>query len=144
MTKTYRVSAPRRAANALMSSLSRFGLAGRHVYVLTVVGRKSGKAYSCPVTLIEGEERWLVSPYGEVAWVRNARAAGEVQLTRKGHAERLQIEEVSAELAAPILQRYIATIPIVRPYFDVTPSSPITEFIAEAPRHPVFRLSTNA
>ena len=63
-------------------SEARVGLAGRHTYVLTVVGRTSGTRYSIPVILVEARgERWLVSPYGEVAWVRNARAAGEVQLT---------------------------------------------------------------
>ena len=54
------------------------GLAGGHTYVLAVRGRKSGKRYETPVSLIENGERWLVAPYGEVAWVRNARAAGEV------------------------------------------------------------------
>ena len=141
MTKTYRVGAPRRAINAFMSALSRVGLAGRHTYVLTVVGRTSGKRYSCPVTLIEDDERWLVSPYGEMAWVKNARAAGVVELKRAGRTEQLGLEQVAPEVAAPILQRYIKTIAIVRPYFDITPQSPIDDFVAEAPRHPVFRLT---
>jgi hypothetical protein len=29
--------------------------------------------YSTPITLVEASgQRWLVAPYGEVAWVRNA------------------------------------------------------------------------
>jgi hypothetical protein len=32
-------------------------------------------------------------------------------------------------------------VPVVRPFFDVTPGSPLDEFVAEAPRHPVFRLT---
>jgi hypothetical protein len=41
---------------------------------------------------------------------------------------------------SPVLRMYIAQVPITRPFFDVTPQSPVQEFIAEAPQHPVFRL----
>lgn len=46
--------------------------------ILTVCGRRSGRRYSTPVQLVlGGGERWLVAPYGEREWVKNARAAGE-------------------------------------------------------------------
>ena len=97
--------------------------------------------YSLPVALIEKpESRWLISPYGEVNWVKNARAAGEVTLSRGGKDETLVIEPALPEEAAPILKEYITKEGIVRPYFDVQPESPLEEFIAEAPQHPVFRL----
>jgi hypothetical protein len=38
--------------NAVIGSLTRFGLAGRHTYILTVHGRKTGRAYPTPVRLI--------------------------------------------------------------------------------------------
>jgi deazaflavin-dependent oxidoreductase (nitroreductase family) len=76
---------------------------GRHTYMLTVRGRKTGRAYSTPVLLIEDGERWLVAPYGEVGWVRNARAAGEVEISRAGRSEKLHIEELPSEQAAPVL-----------------------------------------
>ncbi len=42
----------------------------------TVPGRKSGVPRTTPVALGERDgRRWLVSPYGEVDWVRNLRAA---------------------------------------------------------------------
>ena len=91
--------------------------------------------------MIEHDGRWLAAPYGEVGWVRNARHAGEVQLTRAGRCERLAIAQVGAEQAAPILQRYLKRVPVVRPFFDVRPDSPLSEFVTEAPRHPVFRLT---
>ena len=51
------------------------------MHLLTVRGRKSGLPRTTPVNLIEYQgRRWLVAPYGEVAWVRNVRAAGEVEL----------------------------------------------------------------
>jgi hypothetical protein len=88
----------------------------------------------------EGPKRWLVAPYGEAAWVRNAQAAGEVTLAQGAKTERMRIVPASPEESAPVLTTYIGEIGIVRPYFDVRPDSPIEEFVAEAPRHPVFRL----
>jgi deazaflavin-dependent oxidoreductase (nitroreductase family) len=126
--------------NAVMKLLIRLGLGGRHVYLLTVRGRKTGRPYSTPVTLIEDGDRWLVAPYGEVGWVRNARAAGQVELSRKGRTETLRSEEVPPEEAAPVLREYLRQVPVVRPYFDVRPNSPIEAVQAEASRHPVFRL----
>jgi len=91
--------------------------------------------------LIEDDERWLVAPYGEVSWVRNARAAGEVELSRAGRSERLRIDVVTPERAAPILQQYLKGVAVVRPFFDATPNSQLADFVAEATRHPVFRLT---
>lgn len=126
--------------NAVIGPLTRLGLAGRHTYVLTVHGRKTGRTYSTPVRLIENGERWLVAPYGEVGWVRNARASGEVQISRAGRSHTLSIEEVAPERAAPVLQRYLKSVPVVRPFFDAKPDSPLEDFVTEASRHPVFRL----
>jgi len=126
--------------NIVIGPLAQRGLAGRHTYNLTVRGRKSGRAYSTPVILVEDGERWLVAPYGEVGWVRNARASGEVAISRGGHSETLRIEEAPPQQAAPVLKRYLGAAAVVRPFFDVTPDSSLEEFEAEAPRHPVFRL----
>jgi hypothetical protein len=141
MAKTYHLGRVRRLVNAVMGPLARVGLAGRHTYNLTVRGRSTGRLYTVPVIVIEDSERWLVAPYGDVGWVRNARAAGEVQLSRAGRSERLRIEEVASDRAAPILQRYLKEVAVVRPFFDVTPDSPLADFVAEAFRHPVFRLA---
>ena len=93
MVATYRPTLLRKAGNALIEPLARLGLAGRRTHVLTVVGRKSGRRYSTPVQLLlEDGRRWLVAPYGERAWVKNARAAGFVELTRARRTERARIE----------------------------------------------------
>jgi methylthioribose-1-phosphate isomerase len=94
--------------------------------------------------LIEDGERWLVAPYGEVGWVRNARAAGEVEISRARRSETMGIEEVASEQAAPVLKQYLKSAPVARPFFDVTPKSPLDEFVTEASRHPVFRLTAKA
>lgn len=81
--KKYRVNFPVKIINFVMRTLIRLG--ARHTYLLTVQGRKSGKPHSTPVTLGEsGEGRWLVAPYGEMNWVRNARTSGQITLMRGG------------------------------------------------------------
>ncbi len=78
MAKTYRLTPLRRLGNAVITSMLRAGMAPRNYAMLTVAGRKTGRARSTPVRLIhQGGSSWLVSPYGEVAWVHNARAAAE-------------------------------------------------------------------
>jgi deazaflavin-dependent oxidoreductase (nitroreductase family) len=141
MAKTYQVTPVQRLVNGLMKVLLRLGLGPKGSYILTVPGRKSGKLYSLPVTLVEeGDQRWLVAPFGEVNWVRNARAAGQVTLTRGRRSETVSFSELGPEESAPVLQKYFTAIPFVRPYFDVQPGSPLPAFVAEAPRHPVFLL----
>ena len=141
MAKSYRLTPPRRVANVLMRLLLRLGLAPRTTVLLTVPGRRSGRPRSTPVTLVEEDgHRWLVAPYGPVGWVHNARAAGQVELSRGRHSETVRLKELAAEAAAPILKAYLERVPITRPYFDVTPDAPLAAFAAEAPRHPVFQV----
>ena len=143
MSKQYQVNSMVRFVNRVMIRLNRWGIAAPNSYVLTVRGRKTGKTYTAPVLLVEeSDRRWLVSPYGEVSWVRNARAAGEVTLSRKGRLETLQIRAANPQESAPILKQYIQREKIVQPYFDVAPDASLEAFAAEAPRHPVFQLTT--
>ena len=141
MAHIYELTRARRLINVVMRRLALLGLAGWPTYLITVRGRKTGRTYSTPVTLIENGERWLVAPYGEVGWVRNARAAGEVTLRRGRHSETLKIEEVGAVEAAPVLRKYVERVSVTRPFFDATPESALEAFEAEASRHPVFRIS---
>jgi deazaflavin-dependent oxidoreductase (nitroreductase family) len=127
--------------NRLVRLLLKLGWMPGPTYLLTVRGRRTGRPFSTPVTLVEeGGARWLVAPYGDVGWVRNARAAGQVTLSRGGRSETLPIRELPPAEAAPVLQRYVTRVPITRPYFDVRLDSPLAAFVQEAPRHPVFRL----
>ena len=142
MARQYRLALVRRVVNAIMRPLALRGRAGPHTYVLTVRGRRTGREYSTPVTLVEDETgRWLVAPYGEVSWVRNARVAGRVKLSRAGRTEDVAITEAGAADAAPVLKKYVTNVPVTRPYFDVRPDDPVSAFEAEASHHPVFRLN---
>ena len=137
----YRLSLWRRALNAVVRPLARLGLTGPRTHLVTVEGRRTGKLWSTPLSLVEvGGERWLVAPYGERNWVRNARAAGWIELRRGRRVERLAVEEVFAAEAVPVLQEYYRRGRVTRPFFGVTLDSPDEAWLIEAPLHPVFGL----
>src|SRR5215467_8400058 len=66
--------------------------------LITVRGRKSGVARTTPVTICENMgRRGIISPFGEVNWVRNLRAAGRATITI-----RRRREEVAAVELGPV------------------------------------------
>lgn len=139
--KPYRKSLWRRALNAGVRPLARLGLTGPRTHLLTVPGRRTGRPWSTPVSIVEeGGKRWLVAPYGARNWVLNARAAGRVELRRGRRRERLAVVELGPEEAVPVLRRYYELARVTRPFFEVSLDSPEQDWVAEAPRHPVFRL----
>jgi deazaflavin-dependent oxidoreductase (nitroreductase family) len=143
LARIYHLTRTKRIVNWIATAFTRLGIAGRTSYILTVPGRKSGKLYSTPVTAVQdGDVCWLVAPYGAVAWVLNARAAGKVTLSRGRKSEEVTVAELPAHDAATVLRVYIAKVGVTQPYFDVRPDSPIEAFEAEAPRHPVFLVTS--
>jgi deazaflavin-dependent oxidoreductase (nitroreductase family) len=141
MAEAFKPGLRRRIGNGVISAALRVGLGPKNLAILTVRGRKSGKLYSTPVTPVEYDGvRYLVSPYGERPWLKNATAAGRVVLSRGRRHETVAVERVSPAQAAPVLREYLS-LKIVRPYFDVTEQSTTDEIEAEAPRHPVLRVT---
>ena len=140
MARAYRLGVARRIVNQIIRSLLRIGWGPPRTYLLVTRGRTTGRLYRTPVTLVEQlPRRWLVAPYGEVGWVRNARAAGSVTLERGRRAETLRLAELDPREVRESY-RVLREVPITRPYFDVRPDSSLDDFAAEAPRHPVFEL----
>ena len=145
MAKTYQLGPARRAVNVVMKPLVRLGIGGKSTYLLTTTGRRTGQQRTTPVILVENDgERWLVSPYGMVAWVHNVRAQPEVTLRHGRRAETLHAEEVDPATAGPVLQRYVHNVRITAPFFDAKGDDPVEKFIEEAPRHPVFKLTATS
>jgi deazaflavin-dependent oxidoreductase (nitroreductase family) len=141
MAKEYRRGLATTAINWWFERLTRLGVGASYRHILTVPGRRTGQPRSTPVDVIElNRHRWLVAGYGPANWVLNARASGEVKLSRGGQTERYKIAEATAEEAVPVLRQYIDEIRVTRPYFDASPSSSDAAVAAELPRHPVFRL----
>ena len=106
-------------------------------------GGKTGRERTTPVNLVEADDgRWLVSPYGDVGWVHNLRANGALQLRRGRARESIVAEEVGPAEAGPILQRYVRQVGVTAPFFEARRTDPVENFVAEAGRHPVFRLKS--
>jgi deazaflavin-dependent oxidoreductase (nitroreductase family) len=92
------------AVTGLGGVAARLRLGPNGTRLLSVRARRSGAARTTPVSTVdEGGERWLVAPYGTVAWVHNARAAGPVSLRRGGRRGCFAVEAVDAE-SAPVLR----------------------------------------
>ena len=138
----YRLTLPRRVLNRIVRVWIRLGLPPGKYHILTVKGRRSGRLQSTPVSVVRiNEHRWLVAPYGPRNWVKNARVAGQVTLSRGGHSENLRVEEEhDPKRCAPVLKRYFDQEPITRRFFDAKVGAPDEAFAAEAHRHPVFRI----
>jgi deazaflavin-dependent oxidoreductase (nitroreductase family) len=141
MARIYRQNAGTRVINWVFTKLTRLGMGASYRYLLTVRGRKTGQPRTTPVDVMEtGGQRWLVAGYGPANWVHNARAAGEVILSRGDRRARYTIAEPTPGEAVPVLRKYLTDIRATRPYFDATPASPDSEIEAELARHPVLRL----
>ncbi|MEW1926931.1 nitroreductase/quinone reductase family protein [Streptomyces sp. NPDC088360] len=141
MAKTYRIGFGTRLINGVFRTMTRFGIGKGYRYILTVRGRKSGRMYSTPVDVMsDGGERWVVGAYGVSNWVRNARAAGQIELSRGGTSQTVRVVELGPQESVPVLRQYWREVPVTRAYFDVTADSTDEEFAAESVRHPVFRL----
>jgi deazaflavin-dependent oxidoreductase (nitroreductase family) len=112
--------------------------------LLTVHGRTTGTARTTPVVPVrDGDRTWVVSPFGDVAWVRNARATGQVELRRGDEHATYAVRELDADEAVPVLRRYLSMPSrfFVRRHVDVTAKSTDAAIAAEAGRHPVFALT---
>jgi deazaflavin-dependent oxidoreductase (nitroreductase family) len=128
--------------DAVMAGLIRSGVV-RHCFLLTTRGRITGKTRTNPVVIVEHDDgRWLVAPYGAVSWVHNARTAGRVTLSRGRTKREFAVREVSSGKAGPVLKEYLAITRPPRAYFVAQPDDPVERFVAEAPLHPVFELTS--
>ncbi len=142
MAKRYRVGFVRRLVNTLMTRRIRSGKSAGDTVLLTTLGRKSGEERTTPVTIatVDGL-RYLVAPYGAVGWVHNIRDSGVAELRFGGEVEEITVTEVDADTAGRVLKAYVEAVSVVRSYFDASKDDPVSAFVAEADRHPVFRIN---
>ena len=116
--------------------------------VLTVVGRKSGKPRSTPITpmYVDGQ-RYVVEGFPGADWVANVRAAGEATLTQGRRSERVRMVEMSPNEARPLLRAFPTEVPTGVGFMKkaglVQDGRP-EEFEALAGRCAVFRFDTVA
>jgi surface antigen len=92
--------------------------------------------------VIEGVE-YLVSPYGEVAWVHNVRADSTVTLSYGPKTRQARLEEVADRSGAAVVAAYHARESFSRPYMDVPEAPTIEDFESRAGMFPVFRVASD-
>jgi deazaflavin-dependent oxidoreductase (nitroreductase family) len=140
MVKQYRPSLGMKAANVVVRALLALGVKAGANTVITVPGRKTGRFQSTPITILELDgQRYIQSPFGQVNWVRNLRAAGRARLSFGRRSENVAVRELTPEQAAPVLKSMLTRAPqFIRDYFAVTPESSLDDFARDAPNHALF------
>ena len=132
-----------RVFNRAFGALVGLGVAPRDYYLLQVKGRKSGRVYGTPVSLVSLHGVWfLVAPRGRTQWVRNAEAAKEVALkrgsTRRPFGLRALVDADKPPVLLAYLERYRS---VVQRYFPVPAGSSPAAFGGIAERYPVSEIS---
>lgn len=132
-----------RAANEVIRWLAEAGISIAGTRALRVRGRNTGKLRGVVVNILTLDgKQYLVSPRGNTQWVRNARAAGFVQLGPRWHSRDVALTEIDDDAKPALLQPYLR-----RWYWEVkghvaglTPQSSESELRQAAPSIPVFGL----
>jgi deazaflavin-dependent oxidoreductase (nitroreductase family) len=114
--------------------------------LITVRGRTSGEPRTTPVAFVDIDGRtWVQSPFGDVNWVRNLRAAGEATITVGKRSEEVRAVELSKvekvdfyrEVLGPYVRRMRGGRFLAR---FLGMSEILNDPIAAADAHPVFEL----
>ncbi|SEA56517.1 MULTISPECIES: nitroreductase/quinone reductase family protein [unclassified Mycobacterium] len=132
-----------RAGNEVIRRLAEAGISLAGTSALRVRGRRTGKLRGVVINVLTVDgRRYLVSPRGNTEWVRNVRAAGEVELGPRWRSRNLRVTEVPDAAKTPLLQRYLD-----RWYWEVkghcaelTPQSTESEISQAASSIPIFEL----
>lgn len=136
-------NAAEKLATTLIRRLAETGVSIAGTRALAVRGRKTGKSRSVVINLlsVDGAD-YVVAPRGNTDWVRNIRAAGEVELGPRWHRRPARVTEVSDDDKPALLRRYLQ-----KWYWQVkghtaglTPDSSDAELRSAAPSIPVFSL----
>jgi deazaflavin-dependent oxidoreductase (nitroreductase family) len=139
MAKKYEASASTERIARIMSWMARRGI-GR-TQIMTATGRKSGRPRSVPVSpiVVDGVE-FIVSPYGQVGWVRNVRANPAVGIRHGSTQREVRLEEAEGERAAAVVAAYHARERYARGYMDVPKNPTLGDFEARLGQFPVFEV----
>jgi deazaflavin-dependent oxidoreductase (nitroreductase family) len=135
-------SASEQVFNRIFGFLVGLGLCPSYCYLLEVRGRKSGRIYATPVSLLEfRNKRYLVAPRGRTQWVRNAEASGKIVLRRRSQRQEYTLQPISGEEKLAVLKEYLDRYRgAVQRFFTVPAGSPPQAFASVAEGHPAFEL----
>ncbi len=127
-----------KVTNPIFVTLLRLGVPIGTQHVLTVRGRKTGKPYSTPVSLVTVNGQRYICTLPWTGWAKNARVVGEGILTRGRVRERVALVELPAEERAPILREFPLQVPHGVQFFRLPPDP--EAFAAASPSLTVFRV----
>ena len=125
-------------ANPIFMTLIRLGVPIGTQHVLTVRGRKTGKRYSTPVSLVTVDGRRYICTLPWTGWAKNARVVGQGELARGRRRERVLLSELPLEQRARILREFPVQVPHGVQFFQLPPDP--EAFARAAPRLAVFRV----
>jgi deazaflavin-dependent oxidoreductase (nitroreductase family) len=131
--------------NAIAKPLLAAGFPMAFNGLLTVPGRRTGKLRTTALAIVDVDgRRWVWSPWGEVQWVRNLRAAGRATITFRRRDDEVRAVELDPEqrvaffrdTLTPIARRIRGGLWFIRAFDGVDLSDPV----AAAKDRPVFEL----
>ena len=102
--------------------------------LLTVPGRKTGVPRRTALAVIQdGDRRWVWSPWGEVQWVQNLRAAGGATITVRRRELEVRAVELDREeriaffrdVLEPIARRMPGGVRFIRTFDGVDVTDPV-------------------
>ena len=131
-----------RLFNKAFGVLVGWGLSPRHTYLLEVKGRRTGRVYTTPVSVVEiGGTMFLVAPRGRTQWARNVELAPDVRLARGSSRRAYRVRAVPDAEKAPVLSVYLERFSsVVQRHFPLPAGSPPAAFAPITARYPVFEL----
>jgi deazaflavin-dependent oxidoreductase (nitroreductase family) len=131
--------------NAIAKPLLAAGMPMGFNGLLTVRGRKSGVPRTTPLAIVAVDgRRWVWSPWGEVHWVRNLRAAGRATVEVRRKTEEVTATELSPaervaffrDVVGPLARSMRVGVWFIRTFDGVDVNDPVTA----AEGRPVFEL----
>jgi deazaflavin-dependent oxidoreductase (nitroreductase family) len=134
-------------ANRLVQGLHRLGVKTGTIHTLTVPGRRSGKLYATPISVltVDGVE-YTIGGIENADWVQNVRATGRGRLTYGRRHREVQITELPADQREPILRAFPIEVPHGTQFFErvygVEPDP--DQFATLSDRCPVFRIEDSS
>ena len=113
--------------------------------LITIRGRKSGLPRTTPIAIIHvSGRRWVWSPWGEVNWVRNLRAAGEAQIAFRGRKDDVRATELDPTQRVAFFRDTLGpvacTIPFGRAFIRIVDGTDLDKPEEAAEGRPVFEL----
>jgi deazaflavin-dependent oxidoreductase (nitroreductase family) len=137
-----------RVLDPLVQAALRLGLPMGPNVLMTVRGRSTGKPRTIPIALLRaGARLYVFSPFGDVHWVRNLRAAGVASLRHGRWRQEVEAIELQPEAAAPILAAGldpVMRVPVlgtrIAGWYGIDRQSTAADYLEAARQHPGFEL----